>query len=103
MTLAKIVDVFELNSKTANEKFYYSYCNVVGMSFSGPGREVNNNLLHRIVPHVWHGVIKHKHDEDAQDIGRGLLRFLVDEESAEKMIDHAEMHHCEDEGCAGCA
>jgi hypothetical protein len=102
LTLAKIVDVFELNSKTQDEKFYMHYCFSVGSSF-GPGREVNGNLYKHIVSHVWHGVLKHKHNEDAQETGRCLLSYLVGKESAKKMIDHAEMHHCEDEGCAGCA
>jgi hypothetical protein len=102
MTLEKLVDVFELNSETQDEKFYMHYCTAVGSSF-GPGNEVNFNLYSRIVSHVWHGVLEHKHDEDVQKTGRYLLRQLVDEESATKMIDHAEMHHCEDEDCAGCA
>jgi hypothetical protein len=103
LTLAKIVDVFELNSETQDEQFYLHYCLSVGSSFGPPGREVNGDLLERIVSHVWHGVIKHKHDEDAQDTGRSLLSYLVGKESAKEMIDHAEMHHCEDEECAGCA
>ena len=102
MTLTKIVDVFELNSETQDEHFYRRYCYSVGSSF-GPGREVNNNLFQRIVSHIWHGVIKHRHDEEAQETGRSLLSYLVGNENAKEMIDHAEMHHCEDEGCAGCA
>jgi hypothetical protein len=102
MTLGKLVDVFQLNFETQDAYFYHHYCIAVGISF-GPGREVSNTLFQRIVSHVWHGVIKHKHDEEAQDDGRSLLRHLVGEETAKKMIDHAEMHHCEDEECAGCA
>jgi hypothetical protein len=60
------------------------YCFSVGSSF-GPGLDVNNNLLELIVSHVWHGVIKHKHDEDAQETGRSLLSYLVGKESAAKM------------------
>jgi hypothetical protein len=102
MTLGKIVEVFEVNYETSNEYLYEQYCVVVTFSFS-PGCKVKNNLFQRIVSHVWHGVIKHKYDEDAQDTGRYLLRRLVGEETAKGMIGHAEMHHCEDEECAGCA
>jgi hypothetical protein len=101
-TLEKLVDAFELNFETQTGHFYHHYCIAVGSSF-GPGCQVSHNLSQRIVSHVWHGVIKHKDDEEAQDIGRSLLRYLVGDETAKKMIDHAEMHHCEDEGCAGCA
>jgi hypothetical protein len=87
MTLEKLVDVFQLNLETADAMCYQSYCVAVGSSF-GPGHEVNNNLYHRIVSHVWHGVIKHKHDEDAKAIGRCFLW----KEIAKKMIEHAEMH-----------
>jgi hypothetical protein len=102
MTLGKLVEVFQLNFESQDGYFYRHYCNAIGISF-GPGCEVNNSLFQRIVSHVWHGVIKHKHDEEAQDDGRLLLRHLVGEEAAKKLIDHAEMHHCEDEECAGCA
>jgi hypothetical protein len=102
MTLGKLVDVFQLNLETQNGYFYQHYCIAVGSNF-GPGCEVSNNLFQRIVYHVWHGVIKHKHDEESQHIGRLLLCNLVGEESASKLIDHAEMHHCEDEECAACA
>jgi hypothetical protein len=98
MTLGKVVDVFQLNFETQDVFFYRHYCFAVGSSF-GPGREVNNDLYQRIVSHVWHGVIKHKDDEEAQDIGHRLLRHLVGQEAAMKMIDHAEMHPCEDEEC----
>jgi hypothetical protein len=102
MILEKLVDVFQINFETQDGYFYRHYCITVNSSF-GPGCEVSNNLIHRIVSHIWHGVIKHKYDEEAQDIGRSLLRHLVGEESAKKMIDHAEMHHCVEEECAGCA
>jgi hypothetical protein len=102
MTLEKVVDVFELNFETQNEQFYRHYCFFVGSSFR-PGRRVNNNFFQRIVSHVWHGVMKHKHDEDAQRAGRDLLRHLVGEKNAKILIDHAEMRHCAEEECAGCA
>jgi hypothetical protein len=102
MTLEKLVDVFQLNLETADAMCYQSYCFSVGSSF-GPGRTVNNNLYQRIVSHIWHGVIKHKHDEEAQDTGRSLLSYLVGKRAAKEMIDHAETHHCEDEDCTGCA
>jgi hypothetical protein len=102
MTLEKTVDVFELNHGTAGTNLYQQYCVVVSYPFR-LGREVNNILFQRIASHVWHGIIKHKHDEETQKTGRGFLRNLVGEESAKEMIDHAEMHHCEDEECAGCA
>jgi hypothetical protein len=104
MTLAKLVAAFELNFETQDEQFYLHYCTAVGSSL-GPSLQAKtrNKLLNRIVSHVLHGVIKHKHDEDAQEAGRGLLRHLVDEESAKKMIDRAEMLHCEDPECASCA
>jgi hypothetical protein len=77
-------------------------CVAVGSTF-GPGCEVSNNLFRRILFHVLHGVVKHKYDEDAQNLGRRLLRHLVGEEAAKKMIDHAEMYDCLEEECAGCA
>jgi hypothetical protein len=104
MILGKLVDVYDLNYETADEGLYYYYCHAVGSSF-GPGSgELIHNLFQQILSHVWHGVMTHKHDEDAQDIGRSLLRNLVgDDETVKKMIEHAELHHCEEEECAGCA
>jgi hypothetical protein len=105
MTLGKLVDVFELNYETADDAmFYFNYCYSAGNSI-GPGLDldVKNKCYPRIVSHLWHGIIKHKHDEDAQGIGRLLLRGLVGEENAKEMIDHAEMHHCAGEECIGCA
>jgi hypothetical protein len=99
MTFGKLVDVFELNIETQDEEFYFHCCLAVASSFR-PGFYVNNNLFQRIVSHVWQGILKHKHDEEAQYAGRYLLRHLVDEESAKKMIDNAEMHHCEGAQCA---
>jgi hypothetical protein len=101
-TLEKLVDAFQLNFETQSGYFYRHYCTAIGGSLV-PGCGVGIKLFQRIVSHVWHGVIKHKHNDQAQDIGRSLLRQLVGEETAKEMIDHAEMHHCEDEGCAGCA
>jgi hypothetical protein len=105
MILEKLVEVFELNDKIADENLYYTYCLGVAHSFLHPGvaLEVDTHLFQQIVSHVWHGVTKHKYDEDAQDVGRSLLCCLVGEETAKQMIDHSEMHHCEDEECAGCA
>jgi hypothetical protein len=103
MTLEKLVDAFELNYRTADGMLYQHYCVTVAHSFS-PGREVDLSLaIERIAFHVFHGIVKHKHDEVAQDIGRDFLRFLVGEEEAKEMIDRAEMHPCEDPDCAGCA
>jgi hypothetical protein len=42
MTLGKLVDVFQLNFETQDERFYHHYCSVVGSSFD-PGHEVSNN------------------------------------------------------------
>jgi hypothetical protein len=92
MSLAKLVDVFELNYKTAHGMLYRHYCVAVSHSF-GPGHEVNNSLIERIAFHVWHGILKHKHDEEAQAIGRTFLCRLIGKESAKEMIDRAEMHH----------
>jgi hypothetical protein len=104
VTLGKLVDVYELNCETADAKFYFHYCYSVGNSIDpGLDLDVKNKCYPRIVSHVWHGIIKHKHDEVAQGIGRRILRGLVGEESAKKMIDHAEMHHCAGEECTGCA
>jgi hypothetical protein len=104
MTLGKLVDVFELNLETADAKFYQHYCLAVSIGL-GPhlDDDVKNKCFHRIVSHVWHGITMHKHDDEVQDLGRRFLRYLVGEETAKKMIDHAEMHHCEDEECTGCA
>jgi hypothetical protein len=98
MTLQKLVDVFELNCETADAMFYQFYCFSVD-SRLGPGldREVNKTLFERIVFHVWHGVIKHKYDEEVQDIGRSFLRYLVAEETFKKMIDIAEMFSADEE------
>jgi hypothetical protein len=103
MTLRKLVDVFELNYETADETLYYQYCQCVGNSIFRHDVKVRPEPVQCIISHVWHGVLKHKYDEDAQDVGRRLLGLLVGKESAKEMIDHAEMHHCEDEDCAGCA
>jgi hypothetical protein len=105
MIVGKLVDVFELNYESADELLYCQYCDCVGNSFFHPGvpPKVKKKIVQRIVSHVWQGVIKHKYDEGAQEYGRRLLYFLVGKETAKKMIDHAEMHHCEDEECAGCA
>jgi hypothetical protein len=105
IVLGKLVDVFELNYQTANETLYNKYCLCVGDSLFGPGVHLylSKNVFQRIVSHVWNGVIKHKYDEKAQEYGRHLLCILVGKEIAKEMIDHAGMHHCEDEECAGCA
>jgi hypothetical protein len=106
LILEKLVDVFELNYQTADELLYYKYCLCVGNSLfhpSGVRFEVKKESFQRMVSHLWNGVIKHKYDEDAQKHGRRLLYLLVGTEAAKEMIDHAEMHHCEDEDCAGCA
>jgi hypothetical protein len=102
MMLEKLLDVVELNFE--NEQFYYHYyCTLYNCFRSGLDLDVQKQCLPRTVNIVWHGVIKHKYDEEAQAGGRAFLRFLVGAESAKEMIDHAEMHHCEDEDCAGCA
>jgi hypothetical protein len=105
LILEKLVDVFDLNYQTANEMLYKKYCLCVGNIFFHPGVqfEGKKESFKRIVSHVWHGVIKHKYDEKAQEYGRRLLCLLVGKKAAKELIDHAEMHHCEDEDCAGCA
>jgi hypothetical protein len=104
MMIQKLVDVFELNYETANEKLYCQYCQCVGTSLfhSDVLHEVTKNGYQRIVSHVWHGVMKHKHHEEAQDVGRLLLDDLLGKERAKELFDLAEMHHCEEEECAGC-
>jgi hypothetical protein len=90
MTLGKLVDVFQLNIETHDENLYCQYCIAIGSTF-GPGcREVSHNLFENIVSHVCHGVIKHKHDEEAHDIGRNLLRHLVGEKAAMNLMRHCE-------------
>jgi hypothetical protein len=102
MTFGGLIDVFQLNFETQNEHFYSCYCFTVGKTFS-LGCEVNDNLLERIVSHVWQGIIKHKDNDEAQAIGRTMLRFLVGAEKAKEMIDHADLRHCAEDYCAGCA
>jgi hypothetical protein len=99
MILEKLVDVFELNYETVDEVFYKYYCGAVANSF-GPGLDldVKKKCFPLIVSHAWHGVSKHKHDENSQLIARGLLCLLVGGETAWMMIDNAEMH-----ACAACA
>jgi hypothetical protein len=107
MLLGKLMAVFEVNYKTANEAFYLEYCLGVARVFLRLGVQLEEtNSFQLIVFHVWYGVIKHKYDATAQDIGRRLLCGLVGEETAmllceleeegtaKQMIDQAEMHHC---------
>jgi len=58
-----------------------------------------------VVRSLWHGITKHKDDENAQDKGQKLLRTLVSPLEAQKMIEHAhaEMHQADDDECAVCA
>jgi hypothetical protein len=104
MILGKLVDIFELNIETADEDFYFHYCSAVSMSVpSAIDPDANEQLHERIVSHVWLGIIKHKDDDEAQALGRRLLRHLVGAEKAKEMIDHADLRHCAEEYCAGCA
>jgi len=41
--------------------------------------------------------------DDAQELGRNILRNLVDSECYVPLIDHAEMHQQEGCNCSGCA
>jgi hypothetical protein len=104
MTLGKLVDVFELNYETADEEFYKNYCVALGNNLK-PGLDlvVNKKYFPRIASQAWHGIMKYKNDEVVQYFGRRLLNYIVGPETAEEMIDHAEMHHWEDEECGGCA
>jgi hypothetical protein len=106
-TLGKLLDVVELHSKTCDADFYTFSCHSVGICFR-PGLEFDyydeiQDLFQRTISYVWFGITKHKYDEDAQNTGRSLLCHLAGKENAKKMIDHSEMHHCEDEECTGCA
>jgi hypothetical protein len=94
LIMEKLADVFELNCETTDELFYHFYCSAVGSSFRHAGDAgvgVDTKVLERIVLHVWRGIHAYKHDEGAHDAGRDLLFYLVGEETAKEMIDHAEM------------
>ncbi|CAB9509034.1 expressed unknown protein [Seminavis robusta] len=54
----------------------------------------------RMVQSAWSGITYHKNDSEVQEAGRDLLTRLVGPETALEMIDHAEMHHCEDAECS---
>jgi hypothetical protein len=96
--LENVMRISELHKDS--EKVYSPACDIIGHCISTPRTDMQLKMYNRVVHWVWHGVTKHKDHEDAQEIGRELLRHIVGPENALKMIDHAEFHHCEDADCS---
>jgi len=88
-----VVKVLELHREEV--LLYYCGCEALG-SCTGPDFNVSQQLQHRAVQCIFDGILTHKNEEDAQSVGRGLLVEVIGQENAMRMIDHAEMHHCED-------
>jgi hypothetical protein len=96
--MESMATVLEEHGRT-NVVLYGCSCHVLGHCFSR-GLKSEPDLFKRIVQCVWAGITAHPHDEEEQAIGRCLLYRLVGPEAAKKMIDHAEMHHCEGARCS---
>lgn len=65
--------------------------------------DIESTLFQRMIQSVYDGVVVFPDDEECQDIGRYVLNLLLGPEDAKAMIDHAEMHHCQDAECSGAA
>jgi len=89
----KAFTVMELHYKGAH--LYALSCNVLGLC-SGPGVTIRFELWHRAVQSTFDGIVLLNLHEDAQTIGRHLLVHLIGQEAAIRMIDRAEMRHCQD-------
>jgi hypothetical protein len=82
---------------------FMACCDILG-NCARPGNDtIKGNTYQRMVQCVWAGVICHRDYCSAQSLGRKLLCHLVGPEAAREMIDHAEMHHCEDADCSSAA
>jgi hypothetical protein len=96
--LGNVMRISELHKDS--EKVYSSACLIIGNCISTPRTDMQRKMYNRVVHWVWYGVTKHKDHEEAQEVGRALLRHLVGPENALKMIGHSEFHHCEDADCS---
>jgi hypothetical protein len=63
-------------------------------------KEEKVDLFPRIAEAVCEGIAIYPHDEEAQLSGRYCLNRLIGKKNAKIMIDHSEMHHCEDAECS---
>jgi hypothetical protein len=95
-TAENVVKTLEVHNRSAD--LYVAACKAIGGCF-GPGSKIPVDVHHRSITCVWHGITIHADNEEAQEIGRSLLKFIVGEKHAKELIDHSEMHHCEG-GCA---
>lgn len=46
------------------------------------------------------GLTIYPYDERAQVAGKHFLKHIIGEKNAKLMIDHSEMHHCQDADCS---
>jgi len=101
--LDKVLAAMEIHHDTCDDYFFLRcYCNVLCICWKN-GYDMPLHVGASVVRFLWHGITKHRDDEEAQYMGREFLRALVGPEKALQMIDQAEMHQAEDDECAGCA
>jgi hypothetical protein len=79
-------------------RLYTVGCDIIGHCWN-PSVDDAEGVFRRAAESVMQGLVSLNDHEDAQHIGRGLLRRLLDPESAMKVIDRAEMQQCK---CALC-
>ena len=82
----------------------YDFACMTLMHCFGPNikltKEEKMDLTPRLIQAVWEGITIYPHDENAQKYGRYFLNRLIGKKNAKIMIDHSEMHHCEDAECS---
>ena len=99
--LDKVLAAMEIHHDACEAAFFHCFCDVLCICCTN-GYAIPLHAYVSVVRGLWHGIIKLRDDENAQDKGRKLLRALEGLEKAQKMIDLAEMHQAEDNECAGC-
>ena len=100
--LDKVLAAMKSHHGTCKVALFLSFCDVVYICCWN-GLDMPLHAYASVVRSLWHGIAKHKDDENAQDKGRKLLRTLVSPVEAQKMIHNAVMHQAEDDDCAVCA
>jgi len=83
-------------------QIYRHACSVLAMC-CGPGVHIDAELVDRAVQCTFDGVLRHRRNEDAQMMGLNLLVHFVGPVVARRVMDHVEMHHCEEDECSGSA
>jgi hypothetical protein len=86
------------DDETSPDNLYPDFCLAEGnICCVCPGVDFENeDMFRRVVSHILGGIIETMHDEEAQKPVRVMLRHFVGEEATKKMVEYAEMRHCQD-------